>query len=252
MESKHGPGVVAFVGGELARYHAFTMCFTGLNVPAGSTLYSGVGYDVSYNRNAVIFHALFDCRHCQNPHPTAKVEGCPGFEPIQAEWIQMWDDDHVFAPDTLIKLLDTGADVVVPFYTQRQPPFRPCIFKEENKDGSYSIFTYEDLEGKSGLLPIASAGAGGIVIRRAVFEKVYSPWFERQGLIGEDHYFLKKCREAGFQPHVDLDTRIGHCTTVEVWPNKGDQNQWGARVDLKGKPPHQQLVDFWPSKYGAQ
>src|SRR4030095_6429863 len=108
VESEHGPGSVAFVGGERARYHSFTMCFTGLNVSAGSKLYSGVGYDVAYNRNAIIKYAL--------DHPAM-------------QWVQLWDDDHVFAPDTLLQLLSKNVDVVVPYYKQRQPPYRPCIFK---------------------------------------------------------------------------------------------------------------------------
>lgn len=226
VQSDHEPGVVAFVGGEIARYHSFTMCFTGLNVPANSRLYSGVGYDVSYNRNAVIEFALQD---------------------KEMQWVQLWDDDHVFAPDTLIRLLDTKADVVVPFYMQRQPPFRPCIFKSEHETGGFNIFSPLDLEGKTGLLPVASAGAGGVLIRRKVLERIPTPWFERQGLIGEDHMFFKKCRTQGFQPYCALDVPLGHSTTVEVWPHRADNGRWGSRVDLKGNPPS--IVEFWDKSY---
>jgi len=226
VESPHPPGVVGFVGNELARYHSFTMCFTGLNAPAGSKLYSGVGYDVSYNRNAVIEFAL---KH------------------DDVQWVQLWDDDHVFAPDTLIRLLDTGADVVVPFYMQRQPPFRPCIYKDEADTGGYHIFSPLDLEGKTGLLPVASAGAGGILVRRKVLEAIPGPWFERQGLIGEDHCFLKKCRLAGFQPYCALDIPLGHSTPVEVWPHQDSLGRWCAKIDLKGAPPT--IVEFWDKKY---
>jgi len=226
VQSDHPPGVVGFIGGEIARYHSFTMCFTGLNVPAGSKLYSGIGYDSSYNRNAVIEFAL---KH----------------EDVQ--WVQLYDDDHVFAPDTLLRLLDTGADLVVPFYVQRQPPFNPCVYREEVASGGYLIFSHVDLEGKDGLLPIVSAGAGGILIRRKVLEALKSPYFERQGLIGEDHYFFKKAREAGFQPYCALDVPLGHSTVVEVWPYRNERGEWCTKVDLKGNPPA--LVEYWNKKY---
>jgi len=226
VESQHPPVVVGFVGGELARYHAFTMCLQGLNVPVGSMMYTGLGYDVAYNRNAVITHAL--------KHPE-----------VQA--VEIWDDDHVFAPDTLLKLLDHNVDVVVPIYAQRQPPFRPCIYKEELDSGAFVIFSWPELEGKNGLIPVASAGAGGIVIKRHVLEALKDPWFERRGLIGEDHLFLKKCREAGFGVYCALDTPLGHLTPVEVWPLVNNANEWGVKVDLKGSP--QQYVEFWDTKY---
>ena len=95
-----------------------------------------------------------------------------------------WDDDHVFPPDVTIALLDKNVDVVVPLYAQRQPPFNPCIYKSENEDGSYNGYGWVDLEGLDGLLPIASAGAGGLLVRRRVLEAIPEPWFERRGLIG--------------------------------------------------------------------
>jgi hypothetical protein len=248
VESKHGPGVVGFVGGEIARYHSFTMCFTGLNVPANSKLYSGVGYDVSYNRNAVIQYALDSCGHCGQMHKGKDIPSCPKkYVTNNYQWVQLWDDDHVFSSDVLLRLLDTGADVVVPFYVQRQPPFRPCIYKSEHEMGGFLIYNPVDIEGKTGLLPIASAGAGGLLVRRKVLDTIPGPWFERQGLIGEDHMFFKKCRMQGFQPYCDLDVAIGHSTTVEVWPHHAENGRWGTRVDLKGDP--QQIVEFWDKSY---
>ena len=226
VESEHGPGVVGFVGGENARYHSFTMCYTALNCPPESRGYSGLGYDVAYNRNAIIKHAL---------------------DWPEAQWVQIWDDDHVFSPDTLLRLLDKKVDVIVPFYRQRQPPCRPCIYKQEMDNGAYAIFTDLDLEGMDGHIPVISAGAGGVLIRRRVLEAFPDPWFERRGLIGEDHMFFKKCREAGFQPWCALDVGIGHSTTVEVWPMKNEKGQHGTSIDLKGEAPNK--VELWHEKY---
>jgi len=214
VASNHPPIVVGLAGGELARYHAFTMSFSSLHVPLGSKGYGGLGYDVSYNRNSIIRFAL------QNP---------------EIEYVQMWDDDHVFPPDTTIRLLDQNVDVVVPLYAQRQPPFNPCIYKSENEDGSFNGYGWVDLEGKEGLLPVSSAGAGGLLVRRRVLEAITEPWFERQGLIGEDHLFFRKVRAAGFTPYVALDVPLGHLTIIEVYPSRAEWNDtwsWFAKLRL--------------------
>jgi hypothetical protein len=224
VESKHGPGVVGLVGGELARYHGFTMSFSSLHVPEGTKGFGGLGYDVSYNRNDVIRYAL------SQP---------------EAEWVQIWDDDHDIPNRTLISLLDKNVDVVVPLYGQRQPPFNPCIYSSENADGSFNGISAADLEGKTGLLPVASAGAGGVLIRRRVLEAIGDDWFERRGKIGEDHVFFKKCREAGFQPHVALDVPVFHMVTNRVLLLPNDKGLWRAQLFLGPKD----VVEYWHQKY---
>jgi len=230
VESNHRPGVVGVVGGELARYHAFSSCITALNIPLNTKGFFALGYDVGYNRGSVIDFAL----------------KCP-----DADWVQIYDDDHVFAPDTLLRLLDhmyrADADVIVPLYAQRTPPYRPCIYKTEMPDGAFAIFNWVDLEGQTGLMPIVSAGAGGILIRRRVLEKLVAPYFERQGKIGEDHLFLKKAREAGFSVYCALDVTLGHLTTCEIWPHRNERNEWCGKVDLKGEQSF--AVEYWDSKY---
>mgnify|MGYP001567229838 CR=1 FL=1 len=231
VASSHGPGIVGIAAGELARYTAFTASFSGLAAPAGTLIVIAASYDVAYNRN--------DCIRTMLEHP-------------EAQWVQLWDDDHTFESDTLLRLLDREADVVVPLYTQRQPPFFPCVFKEECEDGSFRVCKWEDLEGRSGLMPVISAGAGGVLIRRHVIEALSKrdprekpEWFERQGKTGEDHLFYKKCREAGFVVSVDLDVHLGHLTPVEVRPFRNDAGQWCGRVDLKRNV----TVECWSNSY---
>jgi len=234
VESPHAPGIVGIAAGELARYTAFTASFAGLAAPVGTQMVVAAGYDVAYNRN--------DCIRTMLAHP-------------EAQWVQMWDDDHVFAADTLLRLLDRNVDVVVPLYTQRQPPFFPCLFKEEHADGSFQICRWEDLEGRDGLMSVVSAGAGGLLVRRHVIEKLAGldarekpEWFERQGKTGEDHLFFKKCREAGFTVYADLDTRLEHLTTVTVKPFRNDAGQWCGSVDLKRGT----TVECWSETYQSQ
>lgn len=228
IESRHPPGIVGIAAGELARYTEFTASFSGLCAPAGTNVVVACSYDVAYNRN--------DCIRTMLKSP-------------DAQWVHIYDDDHVFTADTLIKLLDRDVDVVVPLYTQRQPPFNPCLFKTENEDGTFTLYQWPDLEGKEGLLSVVSAGAGGILIRRHVIEKLAGldgrdepEWFERLGKSGEDHVFFRKCRAAGFTVYVDLETRIDHLTPVKVRAHRDAAGRWCGVVDLKRKT----IVEFWP------
>ena len=251
MESEHGPGVVAFIGGDTARYHAFTVAFTGLAVPAESKLYTGIGYNTSYNRNAVIEFALWGCGRCGVRHEGKETELCKDYLPNNMQWVQIWDDDHTFGPGTLMQLLDKKVDVVVPIYAQRQPPYKPCIYKNhDDVRGGWPQWSWKELEGQTGLFPVGAAGAGGILIRRHVLEKMGDKnWFEHRDNIGEDMAFFDKCIKMGIQPYVALDVPVGHIATVEVWPYNVDP-RWAARVKLGGNPP--QDVEFWPAEYKGQ
>jgi hypothetical protein len=251
IESDHGPGVVAFIGGDSARYHAFTVAFTGLAVPENSKLYTGIGYNAFYNRNAVIEYALFGCDRCGVRHEGKDIELCKGYVPSKMQWVNIWDDDHTFGPNSLIKMLDRQVDIVVPLYAQRQPPYKPCIYKprDEVRDG-WPQWSWEELEGRTGLFPIGAAGAGGILVRRPVLEAMGPKnWFEHVMNYGEDMAFYDKALKLGFQPYVDLDVPIGHVSTYEVWPYNSSE-RWGSRVKLGGNPP--QDVEFWPAKYQGQ
>lgn len=232
VSSSHPPGVIGVTGGELARYHAFTAAWSRVFAPMGTNEAFCLGYDTSYNSNDVI-KALW----------AKDAEG----EPINpdAQWVWIMDDDHTFEQETLIRLLDRNVDVVVPLYTQRQPPFFPCAFKQEYEDGTFEIFRWEDLEGTSGLLPVISAGKGGVLIRKHVIEKLGSEWFERRGKMGEDHLFFKKCREAGFGVYVDLDTRLDHLTPIIARPHRDEAGRWCGQIDLKRGV----TVEFWSAAY---
>lgn len=201
-------------------------------------MYMGLGYSAQYNRNGVIERLLSSDK------------------PL--DWVQIFDDDHGFAPETLIRLLDhmygvdgqteTGIDIIVPLYAQRQPPCHPCLYKSENADGSFNICLWRDLEGKTGAIPVVSAGAGGIVIKRKVVEALKDPWFEYSGKVGEDHYFLRKARAAGFSVYCALDVQLDHMTTVAVRPYRDEKTaRWCGEVDLGGK--QQVRIQLWDETY---
>lgn len=202
-------GTIGVSCNELARYSVFWHWWGLLRVPKATANIMAAGYDTACNSNDII----------RQMRP-------------EDQWVFIMDDDHTFAPDLLLNLLDRNVDVVVPLYTQRQPPFLPVAYKAELPTGQFEQFTWEDLDGRGGLLPVASAGKAGVLVRRHVLEALKDPWFEWAGLIGEDHYFFKKCRDAGFEVYVDLDNRMEHLTTFAIQPHQYEDGRWVGRVAL--------------------
>jgi len=208
VDSPHGPGVIGLSCGELARYTEFHACFDAVQAPPGSIKAYGVGYDTASNSNDIIRQMR------------------PG-----DQWVWLMDDDHAFDGDVLLRLLDRQVDLVVPFYLQRKPPFRPVVYTAR-ADGKFDHLQFGDLQGQTGLVKIDSAGKGGVLIRRAVIEAMgEGPWFEHRGWIGEDHVFFTKAKELGFQLYVDLDVPLEHITPFKVRPVCED-GEWAGQVHL--------------------
>jgi hypothetical protein len=209
-KSGHPPGIIGVIGQETARYHAFTAAWSAIETPEGCGEVFGLSYDVSINSNECIRVMLEDRRF---------------------QWVWIMDDDHVFPGTTLMTLLDAQVDIIVPFYAHRKPPLHPCIYADEPEEDRYRNFSWRQLEGKSGVIPVVSAGKAGVLIRRHVVEKMPPPWFERTARGGEDHFFYKKARHLGFQPYCHLGATLGHITPHIVRVrHKG--SAWNPTVDL--------------------
>ncbi|GAI90932.1 unnamed protein product, partial [marine sediment metagenome] len=72
-----------------------------------------------------------------------------------------------------------------------------------------SEITYATLEGNDGLVKIDGAGAGFLLVKREVLEKIPYPWFSfERG--GEDLYFFDKVRRYGLEVWVDMGVLLGH------------------------------------------
>ena len=154
------------------------------------------------------------------------------------DWVWVMGDDHVFRPDILVRLIAHNRDIVVPHCKARQPPYNSVLY-DRRLDGHYYI---KDLTGLSGLIPVAAAGSAGMLIRRHVLERMPDPWFElgkttRTDLHGEALTFCRKATAAGFDIWADLDTPLGHVTTIEVWPKQMPDGRWGTVLGLSPDQP---------------
>ena len=148
------------------------------------------------------------------------------------EWLLFLDDDHVFAPDLLTRLLSHDEPVVAGLCLRRDEPYGPFCFQSVVSPGVFmpvDLNTYDPGE----LVPVAAVGTGAMLIRREVFETLPDPWF-RIAESGEDMLFCQAATAAGFPVYVDLGASVGHLTTAVVWPAHTD-HRWHAGIVVSGE-----------------
>ena len=116
-----------------------------------------------------------------------------------------------FPRDALVRLLSREQDIVGVNYVTRQPPMHYVALKSTitaDGPGEY-LATRAD---STGLEEAEAIGFGMVLIHGSVWSKIGpGPWFmfdydkDLDLLIGEDVYFCRRAREAGFKVMVDHD-----------------------------------------------
>lgn len=207
-------GSIAVISGALTRYLAFHRALAALERPAGTALHYSFGANVAENRNSAI-----RVRH--------------------GDWMWFLDDDHTFAPDTLIKLLKRGKDIISPIVLHKEPPHAPVMYDafEERTEGPR--YHRQFLTDQTGVQRMAAVGTGGMLVRREVLEALTDPWFEVGQFVSsefsEDLWFCKKATEAGFEVWVDFDVPMAHVAPCAVWPVRTTAGDWATGYHLGGE-----------------
>lgn len=188
------------IASDLARYTMFTQCLVHLRVPPNTDMRFCQGTDLANNRNRLVASAL----------------------DVGTEWVIFLDDDMLFPPDHLMRLLAHDEFIVASLYTQRSSPFGPIAFKSYTRENGYVPVKLSE-QPKEGLVPIVGAGTGGMLIRAEVFHAIEYPWFEKTEIGSEDLNFCQKALAAGFDLYLDMGAAMGHCTTAACWPTWSEE-----------------------------
>lgn len=190
--------LVSLVTGEHIRRADFLPSFIGLMRPEGSITSTVSGQSPASGRNVIIKQALDnDCTH-----------------------VFFMDDDMIFPPDTLLKLIEHNKDIVSALYLSRAFPHRPVFFDKAYENGYNKYFSLTD--GVKGLIKGVNCGLGAVLISTEVFKKLEPPYI-RLGEIEKDGWcddigFFNRCREVGYDVYCDLDAPVGHLGSVTIWP----------------------------------
>ncbi len=194
--------LVALITGEYIRQASFLPSFIGLQRPYNSVISTVHGQSPAAGRNIIIKQAIEnDCTH-----------------------IFFMDDDMVFPPDTLTRLLARKKDIVSALYLLRSFPHRAAFFDKAYPDGKNKFMPLTP--GLSGLVKGTNAGFGAVLIRTEVFKHMEEPWV-RLGEIEKDGWcddvgFFNRARSAGYDVWCDLDAPVGHMHSSIIWPENMD------------------------------
>lgn len=153
-------------------------------------------------------------------------------ERFLGDWLLQLDSDHAFEPDLVQRMLRLfegyDLDVLTGLYQYRTPPYHFVIYKWYN-EGGYKYIVPGDLKFNSPPFEVDCAGAGTLMIRRRVFERIgrelgekpftrWYPWSE------DFSFFQRMMRLSEPKPRTWCApaVRTFHLRTVEVQPSDYD------------------------------
>jgi len=134
------------------------------------------------------------------------------------------DSDMTFPPDTFLRLLDAGVQVVGCNYSRRKVPLGGTTFR---KDGDGKATPISCDPSQVGLMEVDGMGFGVVMTEMRVFDQFPEPHFASpyntatDRFLGEDIFFCIAARAAGVRLFTDLDlsSEVGHlgthCFTLE-------------------------------------
>jgi len=157
------------------------------------------GYSVAENRNYIAVQAVNN----------------------GSDYLLMIDDDMVFPPDTLDKLLADDKDIVGVAYHSRGSTDKIKLVPDimaiaETDKGKYINLSEETDPKYKDTFECYATGTGIILIKCDVFKKVPQPWFEftyydnGKCKEGEDWNFCFKAKKYGYKIFTNPKIDVGH------------------------------------------
>lgn len=214
---KHHPGPVGTIG-IVSRDHmniASVMSLLHLRLPLpGVEWIFNVGSILPLQRNYVVQH-------------------------MRGDWLLFIDDDMVFGPDTLLRLLQTREDLIAQgvepdilgaLCFRRSPPHQPTLLLREHPDsGPYRPMTdYLDKE----VVEVDATGMAFAIVSRSAFERIAgmempsyedrtsgsapAEFFRWHGNVGEDIRFCSDLKSRGGHIYVDTRVKTRHVSEHQV------------------------------------
>ena len=147
----------------------------------------------------------------------------------KVDYIFLWEADMEIPKETLKYLVADNKDVVSGLYFQKVYPHMPVLYEYMNHPTSKyimrPIYWYDDGIKLKGLRKVDVVGAGCILIKAHVFDKLKQPYFKffKEDLankngqtISADNYFCRQLKEAGIEVYVDTRIVCEHIAVVGI------------------------------------
>lgn len=143
------------------------------------------------------------------------------------DYVLFLDDDLVFGPDLLVRLLSHRKAIVMAPYYRKQVPHVPVVSVLNREALKLRPVFVDPRDDDARLYPVNAGGTGACLIDTRVFAKLPFPWFilqyseplegdppkeltEGMVLIGEDTGFFMRVHQYDFSVYCDFSIKIGH------------------------------------------
>ena len=130
------------------------------------------------------------------------------------DYVLWLDDDMIFQPDLLEKLIEDDVDMAAGLFVQRRYPYEPAIWKsivcgdaEDRSNERYLDYPENEL------FEIDACGMAAVLVKTEVIKKVYETYyrtFEPISGYGEDISFCIRAKNCGFKLWCDSRIKVGH------------------------------------------
>jgi len=196
--------LIGMATGGTVRSETVTSLFGALEVlkshGVGVNLAIEIGGYVAHNRNALV--------------KTAREKGM--------DYIMFIDNDMVFQPSSIQRLLDADKNIIGCNYNARGVPGKPIIstvkMVDPNTDPNYGKTM--TVEFPAQMFKVFGLGTGFMLIKTKVFEKLEKPYFEAYEDPDGSHHtedieFCARAHKKGFNVWCNPTIKLGHIGTQE-------------------------------------
>ena len=205
-------GTVAYLGGVPAVPEPFTYALTRAYAFAEESV-CAEGQHLHLDRSKISLHD-----HARNRL----------VQQFRGDFLLMLDVDMSFEADFIARLISTmertGAEVLTGIYHYRQPPHWPVLYMFNPTKQRHEVVVEWDRS--SEVFRIDSAGAGCLIVRRSVFDRIREELredpFARTGAAGEDHSFFARLRKLGIPAYCAWQIEAQHLEYVGIGSNDFD------------------------------
>lgn len=135
---------------------------------------------------------------------------------VKCKKIIFIDDDMVWTPEDIEKLIKSDKDIIGGFYKMNINDPRGVLAASQNNESIYD----RDIIGKTDPIKLTGIGFGLIAIKQDVFNNIEFPWFGTRETINkdtgnveiqsDDFYFCEKAIDSGYEIYGDPTIQLGH------------------------------------------
>jgi len=186
--------------------------------------------------------------HSSSPAKNRNVAIAGALQPGRYSHLFFTDDDHVYMPNTLMRLLSHDKDIVSGMYTMKFSPF-PIVALNNPNSGEMGQFINMNNHPPNKLIEVARVPAGCLLVKTSVLKgmqddivKYWSPKYKNKWFTlghiqpdewGDDLWFCDRAIDAGYIIYLDTGCPVGHITKTVLWPEwNPETKEWQVRFKI--------------------